>query len=469
MLFLIRLLFATILVYTSLFAQVSSEKIIVIGDSLVGKVISGAPVREVYGNVNLRQGNILVTCDKAIQYIKSNNALLSGNVIAKQDSITIITSEGFYFGNDRKTKSIAGITLDDQKVILKADSGEYFFDEDKAFFQTNVTLFDTLTTLSSNELTYYQKEDRAVAVGRVKIIDVSNEISADTIEHFRNSKISFADGNVKIKSLKNKTLIFGDHLEDYPEKKYTVITENPLLLQIDTTYTGGGAFEIDSLVIEAEMMEAFRDTSNTFKAVDSVKIVKGEFASVNDFTIYLRSSDIIITEKISDNSRQPILWYENSQLTGDSIAIYLVDNKIERLDVVNNAFMLSQNQNYLERFDQTSSNNIKLFFLDNKIQKAKFIGTVFSIYYLYEEELANGLSKSSAMDATIIFVENEVSEVRLYGSPVSEYYPEKKIIGNEKAFTLPKFVFYTNRPVKEQLLESKQKNNGNNIRKQRFN
>ena len=78
MLFLIRLSFTTILVYTSLFAQVSSEKIIVIGDSLVGKVISGEPVREVYGNVNLRQGNILVTCDKAIQYITTNNALLAG-------------------------------------------------------------------------------------------------------------------------------------------------------------------------------------------------------------------------------------------------------------------------------------------------------------------------------------------------------------------------------------------------------
>ena len=452
MLFLKRLFFVSILVSTSLFAQLNSERITVIGDSLVGKVVAGEPVREVYGNVNLKQGNITVTCNKAIQYINSNNALLSGNVIAKQDSITITTSEGFYFGNERKTKSTAGIILDDQKVILKADSGEYFFDEDKAFFQTSVSLFDTVTTLFSDELTYYQKQDRAIAVGKVKIIDASNEISADTLEHFRNSKISIADGNVKITSLKNNTVIFGDHLEDYPERKYTVINENPLLLQVDTTFTGGGEFELDSLVIEAERMEAFRDTSNTFKAVDSVKIVRGEFASLNDFTLYLRSSDILITEKLNEDSSQPILWYENSQLTGDSIAIYLVDNKIDRLDVMNNAFMVSQNQNYLERFDQTSSNNINLFFSDNKIQKAKFIGSVFTIYYLYDEEVANGLSKSSAMDATIVFENNEVAEVRLYGSPISEYHPENQIVGNEKAFTLPKYIFHKNRPVKSGML-----------------
>lgn len=464
MLFLYRLVLTTILFAPLLSAQMKSEKITVIGDSLVGNIIAGESIREVYGNVILKQGNIVVTCDKAIQYISNNNALLSGNVIAKQDSLTILTSEGFYFGNERTTKSTAGITLDDQQVILKADSGEYFFNEDKAFFQTNVTLFDTASTLYSDELTYFQKEGRAVAVGRVKIIDPNNEITADTLTHLRNSKISFADGNVMIKSLNNNTMIFGEHLEDYPERKYTLINDNPLLLQIDTTYTGS-EFEVDSLVIEAGLMEALRDTVNTFRAVDSVKIVKGEFASVNDFTLYLRSSGIIITEKVNDESLQPILWYENSQLTGDSITIYLEDNRIDHLDVVNNSFMLSQNQHYNARFDQTSSNHINLFFSNNKIQKAKFIGSVFSIYYLYEEEVANGLTKSSAMDATIVFEENAVAEVRLYGSPKSEYYPEKQIVGNEKAFTLPRFVFYTNRPLKEQLLESKQQAYGNNIRK----
>ncbi|MFC2094694.1 OstA-like protein, partial [Bacteroidota bacterium] len=92
------------------------------------------------------QGNVLITCDKAVQFLSQNNAILKGNVIAKQDSLTIITDEGFYFGNERRTKSTEGIKLDDRKVILEADSGEYFFDEDRAFFQTNVSLFDSVMT-----------------------------------------------------------------------------------------------------------------------------------------------------------------------------------------------------------------------------------------------------------------------------------------------------------------------------------
>jgi len=452
MLFFYRLLLTTFLLAPLFFAQEKSEKITVIGDSLVGNVIAGESVREVYGNVILKQGNILVTCKKAIQYIASNNALLSGNVIAKQDSLTIMTDEGFYFGNEHKTKSTARITLDDRKVILKADSGEYFFDKDKAFFKSNVILYDTSTTLYSDELTYFQKEDRAVAVGNVKIISLTNEITADTLKHIRNRKISFADGNVMIKSLNNNTVIYGDHLEDYPERKFTLVNENPILLQVDTTYTGKGDYTIDTLVIKAELMEALRDSTNSFRAIDSVRIVKGEFASVNDLTLYFRSFNKIITKKVNDEGLQPVLWYENSQLTGDSITIYLEENRITELDVVGKSFMLSQNKKYMERYDQTSANDINLFFSGNKIKKARFIGNVFSIYYLYEGESGNGLTKSSALDATIIFDDNEVVEVHWYGSPVNEYYPENQVIGNEKAFTLPKFKFYQNRPIKGELL-----------------
>jgi lipopolysaccharide export system protein LptA len=435
------------------FAQQNSERIKVLGDSLVGKVVNGESIREIYGNVKLTQGNVIITCNKAVQFLLKNDAVLTGNVIVKRDSLTITTSKGFYYGDERKTRSTSRIYLDDKKVILAADSGEYYFDEDRAFFQSNVSLDDSVMHLISDELIYYQKEDRAVSIGNVKIVDSSNEIKADSLEHFRSSKTSIADGHVRIRSLENNSRIFGDHLEDYPQRKYTLINENPLYMQFDSTYSADDELIIDTLLIKAQLMEAFRDTVNIFKALESVKIVKGDFASLNDYTLFLRDDDIIITKKLSGKSNQPVLWYMNSQLSGDSITIYIADKKINRLDVNSNAFMLSQNKKYSFRYDQTSAKDINLFFADNKLNRANFTESVLSIYFLYEDELANGLTKSSAKNVTIVFEKNEVSEVRLYGSPQSDYYPENQVTGNEKSFTLPVFKFYNNRPVKEDLLE----------------
>ena len=361
------ILFLSLMLFNSesSFGQ-QNELITVIGDSLVGKMVQGESTREVFGNVVITQGDVKINCEKAIHFISKNEAELIGNVIVKKDTLTLKTPRGFYYGNLSKTRSNAGIFLDDKKIILTADSGEYFFNEDRAFFESKVRLYDTTTTLTSNELTYFQQQNRAVAIGDVLIVDSDNQIIADTLEHFRNTRITFANSNVRLINLKNNSEIYGEHLEDYRERGYSLIDVKPLFIQVDTSYIeredSTKEMKLDTLFIKSRIMEAYRDSSQRFLAIDSVSILKSEFASQNDLTIYYREEDKIITTKINESTRQPILWHESSQLTGDSITIYLDDNNIKQLDVDGTAFMLSQNENKLERYDQTSSAQIKIFF-----------------------------------------------------------------------------------------------------------
>ncbi len=443
-----------------------SDYITVTGDSLVGKIIKGEAVREVYGNVVLTQGNIRITCQKAIQFMLRNDAELIGNVIVTQENLTITTERGFYYGNLKKAETTSKVQLDDKKVILTADVGDYYFNEDRAFFSDNVQLYDTATTLTSNFLNYFKNENRAVATSDVKIIDSENVITADTIEHFRSSRITFASSRVKITNQSNNIVIYGDHLEDYAQKKYTVINKDPVFIQIDTSYSrmidtlsGGQVIDsvsitVDTLAISALVMESFRDTSSIFIAKDSVEIVRGEFASKNDYTIYFKDDDKIITERIKEASPQPILWYENSQITGDSINIFLRESKIRLVEIENNAFIHSHHEKYENRFDQISGDKIIIDFIDGTIAKTQIFGSVYAIYYLYEDDERNGLTKSSAESADIRFSDNQVSEVRLFGSPTSDYFPENMVEDREAEYLLPKYVIYKNKPYKDKLLKT---------------
>jgi lipopolysaccharide export system protein LptA len=123
-----------ILLSQTLFAQ-QNQLITVIGDSLVGKMVSGESTREVYGNVVLTQGDVIITCDKAIQFISRNDAELIGNVIVKKDTLTIKTPHGFYYGNLKRSNAEFIWMI---KVILTADSGS-IFNEDRAFFESKVS------------------------------------------------------------------------------------------------------------------------------------------------------------------------------------------------------------------------------------------------------------------------------------------------------------------------------------------
>jgi lipopolysaccharide export system protein LptA len=446
-----------------LFAQ--QQYITITGEKFVNMEVNGEMVRDVYTNVVLTQGNVKITCDHATQYISRNEAELDGHVVATQDTLTITTSHGYYYGNERKAQSNVGVTLYDKKVTLTADTGVYFFDLDKAIFRNRVKLVDTSSTLTSKQLTYFKEQGKSIAVGNVKIVETKNIIYSDTLVHFRDTRISIADSHVKISSESNTSIIYGNHLEDYPDRFYTLVTKNPLFIQIDSSYvlkkdtTAAGVnkdttkvLQLDTLVIKSLKMEAFRDTVNIFKAEDSVKIVRGNFSSKNDYTQYFRSKGKIITYKINQQTNQPVIWYENSQLTGDSVAIILVNNKIDQLEVYKSSFILSQNEKYKDRFDQISGNKLIIHFDDMGIRETDVFGGVHSIYYLYDNNEPNGLSKSSSEHSKILFVDKKVDEVKLYSSPTSEFYPENKVEGNELSYTLPGYVLYTDRPVKYILL-----------------
>jgi len=434
------------------FAQ-EDNTIRIVGDSLVGKIVNGESIREVHGNVVMNQGKVIITCGKAIQYIARNEAELIGNVVVIQDSITINTDLGYYYGDSKVAFSKSGVKYFDGHVHLQSQNGYYYFDQKKAYFFENVRLNDSISSLNSNFLTYYDDKDSAVAVGNVIVKDTSSIIHADSLIHLREKQISFAYRNVSVIDPKNKLVIFGDLLESYQKNDYSKILGNPLLIKIDTTNSG----KLDTLVISSKYMKAYSDSTRRLIATDSVKIARGDFSSINSYSIYFQSDKHLYTFKRDADLRSPVLWNGNTQLIGDTVNIFLQENRLSRMNINSNALIITDNPEYDFRYEQVSGKEIKMFFGEDGLELSEVKGNVLSIYYLYEDGEPNGLLKSSSEEAKIFFKDNDVENVRLYGNPVSEYHPENLVQGKEKDFTLPTFIIIPNKPTKEELLKNKEK------------
>lgn len=444
--------FALIIFPTILFAQ-EDDMIHVMGDSLVGKFVDGQSIREVHGNVVMKQGKVTITCKKAVQYLAKNEAELIGNVVVTQDSIIIKTDLGYYYGNSKIAFSQSGVEYFDGHVHLKSKNGYYYFNDKKAYFYEKVNLFDSVSSLTSNKLTYYDDEDRAVAVGNVNVKDTSSIVEADSLIHFRDEGNSFAFNNVKIFDPKNKLVVSGGYLESQKKNNYSKILGEPTLIKIDTTKSG----KQDTLVIKSKIMEAYTDSTARMIATDSVRIVRGDLASINNFTIYYRENQNLFTLKRENDESSPIIWNENTQLTGDTINIFLQDNRLKEMVINSNALIITDKPEFPLRFDQMSGTNMHMYFGENGLEQTQVKGNVLSIYYLYEDGEPNGLLKSSSEEAKIYFKDNAVENVRLYGNPVSDFHPENLIEGKEKDFTLPTFIIFEGRPNKSELLSGKEK------------
>ncbi|GAB4129397.1 MAG: OstA-like protein [Ignavibacteriales bacterium] len=442
----IKILFL-FLVSISIFPQSRNSRITIVGNTLEGSRENGKNIRKVIGNVVMTQDNVKITCDIAIQDVDRNEAELIGNVVATQDTIIIKTQRAYYYGEKKYALSKTPVSLFDGHVTLTAKSGYYYFDEDKAVFSENVKLVDTANTMISKKLTYFNNEDKAIATGNVSITDGKVIILADSLNHSRNEKYTNAFFNIKIIDSQNNSIITGTELLNDGIKNHTVITGKPIFTQIDTSKNG----EIDTLFIFSKVMESFDDSTKKFLAKDSVKIIRQNFYSISNYAVLFRNEDKIFTYKREDDKTPPVMWYEESQLVGDSIYVYLKNNTIDLIKINRNAFILSQQKDYPNRYNQISGDSIYMYFYNDELKRTEVYSNVLSIYYLFEDEETNGLLKSSSEKAKLFFADKKITDVKLFGSILSEYHPENLIKGKELEFTLPNFILYSNKPNKNKL------------------
>jgi len=431
----------------TIFAQ-EDNRMVAIGDSLVGKLINGESIRELHGNVVMTQGDVRITCDKAIQYLAKNEAELIGRVVVTQDSIVIKTTRGYYYGNTKIAFSKNGVDLSDGHVQLFSKNGYYYFDEKRSYFYDDVKLKEGVSNLSALRLNYFDDEDKAIAAGDVIVNDTSSALLADSLIYFRNTKNTLAFNNIRIYNPEDRIAIFGNRLEDIGKSKYSKIWGNPFFVKIDTTSNG----DLDTLMVSSVLMEAFDDSTQRIIATDSVKMLRTGFASANQKTFFYRTDNQIKTFYREGDELPPVIWNEETQLSGDSIYVFIKDNQLSGINIFSNATIISEHKELQFRYDQISGKAVKMFFENGKIKLTDVTGNVLSIYFLFDENEPNGLVKSSSENAKIYFENSEVEDVRLYGKPATEFHPENLIEGKEKEFTIPTFKIFNNKPTKEQLL-----------------
>jgi len=308
-----------------------------------------------------------------------------------------------------------------------------------------VKLYDNETEMTSDTLYYYDNENKSIGKGNVKVNSKNSVLLADSLVNFRETEITFAYGNVAIADIKESMIILSDYLKDNKKEGFSIIEGNPLLVKVDTLDNGG----LDTLFIKSVSMKSIKDsTKNVLTAKDSVSIFSKNLNSINSETYFDQINGEIRFKKKEEDLTQPVLWYSNSQLSGDSINIRLIEKKLENIKVFGNSMLVSINEKFPKRYEQISGDSLFLFFLNDTLKSVEVMGKILSIYYLYEEGEGNGVLKSSGERMKIGFENGSVGEVKLYGSPATEYYPDQKIIGNERDYLLPAFNLF-DRPVKE--------------------
>jgi lipopolysaccharide export system protein LptA len=391
-------------------AVTAQSKVVIVehADSLVGKMIDGEEARELVGNVRFTQDQVQVWCDRATQFIRVGILHLTGNVVVQDDSVTMRAPRGLYDQSQRRAEAFDGVLLEDGKVTLTAREGEYFVGPKRAHFRKSVVVTDPSSTVMCDSLIYYRLEKRSLATGNVSVIDRVQKLS-----------------------------IHGTRLEHWSDRQYSKMTGNPELNQVDTSMAG----VVDTLVVRSLEMESQRGEHRRMLARDSVRIVRGNLLAVADVAFFFPDGDSILLRE------DPVVWYEKSQVSGDSINVYMEEKQLHRVHVVGQVFAVTRNDSAtFVRFDQLAGDSMAMHFEDRQLQRIEVNQRAMSLYHLYEGTAANGLNKTSGDNIIIEFDGGKASSITAVGGVEGQYVPENLLQGNEASFHLPGFLWRQDRP-----------------------
>ncbi len=383
------------------------DKVVILNhaDSLVGAELDGERVKQLIGNVQFTQGNVVVRCRKAVQFLTSNKISLEGEVEVLDSAMRMVGSRGMYYQEERIADAFDRVMIEDGNTTLMADSGRYLVAKRTAIFHSNVYVEDSGSVLRSNELTYYRDPQQSVAIGHVIIRNKANGLT-----------------------------ITGEHFENYRRRGYSRMTEHPRVMEIDTA--GGRS---DTLYVAGNVLESYNDSAGTMIATDSVNLTRGDVQAEGGNAVFFTKLDSIILRK------SPFVWYitdsaRANQISGDSIFLRLEKRKLRTAYVRGHACAISEVDSlYPRRLNQMTGQEMEITFDSSRIRRIDDRKTATSLYYLFDGRKPNGVNKTSGDQVIITFGGGRVDKLKVIGKVEGEYYPERLVDGKENEYNLAGF------------------------------
>lgn len=457
-------------------AQEKKEIVILNAEELRMAKVNNLSARLLKGNVKLQQDDVILNCDSALFYNDINAVDAFGNVHIVQKE-TNIYADSLKHNGDTKTSILYGdVRLVNPQMQLTTNLLAYYIDEKKGIYTTGGKIVNAEKTLTSEIGYYYPETNMAYFRGNVNLTSTEYQLIADTLVFNTATEISYFNGPTTIINKENTIVCqkgFFDSKNDYSEFGINTIMYNKeQILKTDSLQysnnTGNGKIfkyfnwadttsnivlegttadflnrgnnivatnnpmlvyiiEGDSLFVSGDTLKSITDTLTNitiFFCYYKVKFYKSNLQGKCD-SLYFSYSDSIIRMFV-----EPVIWSEENQLSGDTIYLFMKNQKIDRFEMFENGFMI----NYLKLafYNQVKGRKITGYFENDELERMDVDGNAESLYYAEDAQKAMiGANKAIGSEMKILMKDKEVNRIIFYKQPEATFYPIQKTSPSE--------------------------------------
>ena len=432
---------------------------------------------EAYGNIHINDNDSIHTYSQYLRYVGADRiAYLKKNVKLTDKKGTLYTDDLEYNLRTGIATYKNGGRIVNEKTVLTSRDGVYYSDTKDVYFKNNVHLKDPDRDIYTDSLLYNVKTNIATFIAKTKIIgkdgsvintkagtynlatgeaifsdgasfsDSTHNISAKTIAFDKKSNTLQMQGNVKIVDSVNRIIVLAGEAFSDLNKNSFLASRKPVMIihrDGDSTYVAAdtlfsGLRKYDSLERRIttqtdtlkKVMIINNKTADTsiryFIGFHHVRIYNDSLQAVSDSLHY---STIDSTFKLFGD---PVVWNDNSQVTGDTLYVFTQNQKPKRLYVFNNGLIINKTKEGM--YNQIGGRTLNGYFVDGSIDYVRVKGSpAESIYYPQDDDSAYvGMNRSSGDLIDVYFVKKELNKVKFVNNVDGVLYPMKDIPGDKK-------------------------------------
>lgn len=456
-------------------------------NTLSGSVENGVRNDWLIGEVVFEQNETTIYCDSAIFDRAKNFVDAFGHIrIVEGDSVTVTASRLTYDGNKKiaylrrqvvftklKTATLYTEFLDfdrkkniatyfnhgklvDSTNTLTSVKGYYNLNANLASFKTNVVGVNKDYTLTSDTLQYNSNNKRIYFRALTKVEDKEGGVAYYKEGYYdtkmKQSDLAQGDFETPEYKLTGTRLFLNDLKKMYRAQGNVVMTSKTENMKIygDEGYynraTGiskvyGHAYaarvsdDQDTLFISADTLMSVESKDPSKKrllAYNHVKIFKKDMQGKADSLAYQAKDSTLVFY------RDPVLWTSGNQMTADSIQILLKDKKINRVYLIANSFVVSQDT--LLNFNQIKGRKMTAYFAEKNLHHVVVEGNGESLYFALQAKeevkedktsekytIMSGMNKIVCSNMRINFQKGKVNNISFYRKPDASFIPPKEL------------------------------------------
>lgn len=394
---------------------------------------------EAFSNVRMEQGDTLFVYgdylfydgNTQVAYLRENVRMENGQVTLFTDSLNYerIPNIGYYF---------EGGLIVDSLNQLSSFYGQYSPETKLAVFNDSVQVENPDFTLYSDTLHYDTESKVATILGPSVIVSGSGTIHTsrgwydtvnntsllldqsqvesgekiligDSIFYNRDTGMGEVYGNMSLIDTAQHVTLQGEYGYYNEQTGYAFATDSARFLE----YSQG-----DTLFLHADTLQMVTVDSvyREIKAYYGVRFYRIDMQGVCD------SMQFNTRDSVLYMYTEPVLWNEQYQLYGDTIAIYMNDSTIEYAHVIQFAFAAQHvDSSY---YNQLKGNDLKAYFEGQAVHQIDVAGNAESIFYPLEKDGAKvGMNETKSGFLTIWVKDNKLDKLKIWPSPVGSMTP----------------------------------------------